>query len=185
MTPLLESAQALGQYLDEAGFLYCVIGGLAVQRWGEPRFTQDVDITLLTGFGGEEQFVDRLLGRYRPRIGNARDFALANRVLLVSDESGVPIDIALGAMPFEERAISRATKWRLEAGRGVLTCSAEDLLVHKAFASRDRDWLDVDGIVRRQKSIDWNLVFEELTPLAELKEAPEIVERLRKIAGIL
>lgn len=30
---------------------FCFIGGLAVQHWGEPRFTRDVDMTLLTGFG--------------------------------------------------------------------------------------------------------------------------------------
>lgn len=182
MISLLETAHLLGKYLDDAGFSYCVIGGLAVQRWGEPRYTQDVDITLLTGFGGEAQFVDTLLDRYRPRIESARDFALANRVLLVCDESGVPIDIALGAMPFEERAVARSTKWRLEAGSGILTCSAEDLVVHKAFAARDRDWLDIDGIVRRQTSLDWELIFDELVPLVELKEAPEIVSRLRKIA---
>ena len=65
---------------------------------------------------------------------------------------------------------------------GVLTCSAEDLLVHKAFAARDRDWLDIDGIVRRQAELDWALVFRELEPLAKLKDAPEIVPRLRKIS---
>ena len=40
------------------GWSFCFIGGIAVQRWGTPRFTQDVDVTLLTGFGGEEAFVD-------------------------------------------------------------------------------------------------------------------------------
>ena len=45
-------------------------GGYTVQRWGEPRLTQDVDITLLTGFGGEESYVDALLASLAPR-GNA------------------------------------------------------------------------------------------------------------------
>ena len=30
---------------------FCFIGGIALQRWGEPRVTVDVDISLLTGFG--------------------------------------------------------------------------------------------------------------------------------------
>lgn len=183
MTPILEVAVALGRYLVEANFRYCVIGGLAVQRWGEPRYTQDVGITLITGFGGEEQFVDQLLERYRSRIKDGKDFAMRNRVLLLVDASGVPIDVALGAMPFEERAVDRATVWGIwEDCEGFLTCSAEDLLVHKAFADRDRDWLDIDGIVRRQRSLDWELVFAELAPLVALKEAPEILNRLRKIA---
>ena len=38
-------------------------GGLAVQRWGEPRLTRDADLTLLTGFGKEARFASALLER--------------------------------------------------------------------------------------------------------------------------
>lgn len=31
------------QKLLHAGFRFCLIGGLALQRWGEARYTQDVD----------------------------------------------------------------------------------------------------------------------------------------------
>jgi hypothetical protein len=48
-----------------------VIGGLAVQRWGDPRQTRDVDLTLLTGLGGEEAFVDPILEHYPPCIADA------------------------------------------------------------------------------------------------------------------
>jgi hypothetical protein len=41
---------------DAEGWRYCFIGGLAVQRWGEPRETVDVDLTLLTGFRDEARF---------------------------------------------------------------------------------------------------------------------------------
>ncbi len=36
--------------------------------WGEARETVDVDLTLLTGFGGEGRFIDKLLSRYEARI---------------------------------------------------------------------------------------------------------------------
>lgn len=36
---------------------FCFIGGLALLRWGEPRTTRDTNLTLLTGFGGEERFI--------------------------------------------------------------------------------------------------------------------------------
>jgi len=52
--------------------LACFIGGIAVQRWGEPRFTADADLTLLTGVGGEEKFIDPLLSHFRPRRSDAR-----------------------------------------------------------------------------------------------------------------
>lgn len=80
---------------------FCFIGGLAVQRWGEPRLTLDIDCTVITGFGEEARYVGELLAAFEGRIAEAREFALTNRVLLLHGPSNVPADIALGAMPFE------------------------------------------------------------------------------------
>lgn len=52
---------------------------------------------------------------------------------------------------------------------------AEDLLVHKGFAGREKDWLDVEGIVLRQRSrLDIGLVEAELHPLLDLKGTPRL-----------
>jgi hypothetical protein len=51
------------------------------------------------------------------------------------------------------------------------TCSAEDLVVLKAFADRPQDWLDIEGVLVRQgRSLDRAQVIDELLPLLELKE---------------
>ena len=64
----------------------------------------------------------------------------------------------------------------------LLTCSAEDLVVLKAFASRPQDWLDIESVaVRQHRVLDWNLVFEELEPLAAVREVPGILDQLRQI----
>ncbi len=61
------------------------------------------------------------------------------------------------------------------------TCSAEDLVVMKAFAARAKDWLDVEGIIVRQTGkLDWPYICGQLQPLAELKEAPEIMDELAR-----
>ena len=39
-----------------------------MQHWGKPRFTKDVDLTILTGFGGDAVIVDGLLAHFEPRI---------------------------------------------------------------------------------------------------------------------
>lgn len=57
---------------------FCLFGGLALQRWGEPRETIDVDVTLLTGFGSEEAFVREILDWYEPRVAEPTGFALEN-----------------------------------------------------------------------------------------------------------
>ena len=156
-----------------------MIGGLAVQRWGEPRQTRDVDVTLLTGLGGEEQFIDPLLVRYQPRVVDARQFALDHRVLLVESSDGVPLDISLGGLPYEARVIERASSFPLGDDGTVMTCSAEDLIVLKGFAARPQDWLDIEGILVRQgTALDRTLVLNELRPLLSLKEDAETEPRL-------
>src|SRR5207248_9515555 len=135
------------------------------QRWCEPRETVDVDLTILTGFGGEEPFIRRLLQQYAGRVDDTAEFARMRRVLLLRAPSGVGIDIALGALPFEESAVSRSTLFAFPGAR-LRTCSAEDLIVMKAFASRDRDWVDIDGIlVRQMEKLDWSYIDEHLRPL--------------------
>jgi hypothetical protein len=181
MNLIFEAAVEVEAICRAAGFRFCFIGGLAVQRWGQPRMTADVDLTVVTGFGAEEPFVDRLLAALRPRIEGARAFALAHRTLLARAANGIDIDIALGAMPFEERAADRATPFDL-GGTSVTTCSAEDLIVHKAFANRDKDWLDIRGIVARQgPRLDQALIWSELPPLLELRDDPSIEARLRRL----
>ena len=52
----------------------------------------------------------------------------------------------------------------------------------KAFADRTRDWMDVEGIImRKEMSLDTDYIIKELTPFCELKEAPEIVDKLQKL----
>ena len=127
-----------------------MIGGVAVQRWGEPRQTRDVDLTLLTGLGGEEAFVDPLLEHYAARFPDARRFALDRRVLLVETAAGIPLDISLGGLPYEAAVVERSTPFEVEPRVSLTICSAEDLVTLKAFAGRPQDWLDIEGIIVRQ-----------------------------------
>jgi hypothetical protein len=179
---LVAAAVEIEEHCRRNGWRACVIGGLAVLRWGEPRTTQDVDITLLTGFGGEAPYVDSLLAAFAGRLPDARDFALRHRVVLLASRGGVPIDVALGAMPFEQRAVSRASVFEIEPGAPITTCGREDLIVLKAFAGREKDWLDIEGIVARQAGcIDTRLVWQELLPLLELKDAGDTRPRLERL----
>ncbi len=77
---------------------------------GGAPLDQDADLTVLTGFGGEPPFVDALLAAFEGRRPDARDFALRYRVLLLEAGNGIPLDVSLGAMPFEERAVARASR---------------------------------------------------------------------------
>lgn len=182
MNALFAAAAQLQTFFAAHGWQSTVIGGLAVQRWGEPRQTRDVDLTLLTGLGGEERFIDAILSRYGPRWAGARQFAIEHRVLLVHTDEGVPADISLAGLPLEERVIARSTPFEFEPESQVTTCSAEDLVVLKAFADRAQDWIDIEGIIVRQGArLDRLLALNELAPLLDLKEDPRPEEKLKTL----
>jgi hypothetical protein len=182
VNPILETALEVQSFCRSRRWRFCFIGAIAVQRWGEPRLTQDVDLTVLSGFGPEAEFVDALLASYRCRIPGGREFALQRRVLLLEAASGVPIDVSLGGIPFEERLIERSSPWEIGGAEPLVTCSAEDLVALKVFAGRDKDWLDVEGIIVRQgERLKKPLVRRELEPLLELKEDVRSLARLRAI----
>jgi hypothetical protein len=157
VNPIFAAALEVQDSCRSRGYRFCFIGGLALQRWGEPRLTQDVDLTIIRGFGREHEYADQLLAAFAPRIPDARESALRHRVLLLLDRGGIPLGVALGAMPFEEGVVAE--------GVALITCSAEDLIVFKAFAGRDQDWIDIEGIaLRLGRRLEEALIWRELTP---------------------
>lgn len=183
MNGLFAAAEEVQSLCVAEGWRFCFIGGLAVQRWGEPRLTRDVDLTLITGFGDEASYVTRLLAGFASRVDDPEGFARRTRVVLLRTATGVPVDVALGALPFEERSVERSSAWPVPGAQPLRTCGAEDLIVHKVFAGRDRDWADVSGILaRRGDRLDLDLVVVELEPLLEVKGASGDLERFLVIA---
>ena len=177
MNPLFAAAAEIQAFFAARGWQNTVIG-LAVQRWGEPRQTRDVDLALLTGIGREPDYTDTILATFQARRPDARAFALAYRVLLIQSAAGVPLDVSLAALPYEERVMSRSSPFAFAPDCVITTCAAEDLVVLKAFADRPQDWIDVEGIIARQQgALDRALIHRELGELLELKEdaGPEAV----------
>ena len=56
---LLFAAVRVQSMLRERGWRFCFIGGIAIQRWGNPRFTRDID---LMDWGDAEQILIRQYG---------------------------------------------------------------------------------------------------------------------------
>lgn len=179
MSSLIEAVGEINEFLSEQGWQYCLVGGMALSRWGEVRATVDVDLCLLTGIGDDRRYIDALLRQFAGRVKQPAEFAELNRVLLIRSSQQVGIDVALAWTPFEQRMIERAVATDFGPNLAIPTANADDMIVTKAFASRPQDWIDVEGIIVRQgKRLNWEQIVDELTPLCELKEAPEIVDQL-------
>lgn len=179
MTDVIAAARLVHEILTVLGFEHCFIGGIAVQHWGEPRVTRDVDLVVLTHFDDEAAKVDKLIDAFRVRRPDTREHALLNRVLLLETEDGIGIDIGLGGFQYEIDALSRSVEARFDDQTIIPIICAEDLIAMKVFAGRTQDWFDVRGVLVRQMSLlNWVLIESNLTPLLEILEMPERINEL-------
>ncbi len=174
--------QELSAFMEGQGIGYAVIGGLAVQIWGEPRFTLDIDVTVLVNMPQEEQFVRTVLSHFTPRVSDPLEFALEHRVVLIKSASGCNIDLTLGLPGYEEGMIERARLIELESGASVRICTPEDLVILKAVAGRAKDWQDIEGIVIRQADqLDYDVIETMLKDFEQLLECSGLVDHFKQI----
>ncbi len=181
MSLQFDAAWEAHQLFVKQGIPYAIIGGIAVQYWGEPRFTRDVDITILVALGEEEMTLRKILAVFSQRIPDALEFSLKHRVCLVQSENGCEIDISLGIPGYEEEVVKRAVESDLGNGNIVQICSAEDLIIHKAIAGRPQDLADINGVITRQgNTLDADYVRHWLRQFSLLLEMDEIIERFEE-----
>lgn len=169
------AAWELDGFLARRNVPYVIIGGLAVRQWGEPRFTQDVDVTAAFPLEDPMPLLQELVAHFPARLPDAVDFARRNRVLLVRASNGVALDISLGLPGYEEEVMARAVDWKLEPGKVLRLCSAEDLIIHKAVAGRPQDLRDIESIVYRQgESLNVVIIRRWLETFAEVLTQPDL-----------
>jgi len=160
---------------------YVFIGGIALQYWGEPRFTKDIDITILVPMGEEKSVIEKILSKFTPRISDAFSFANRHRICLVRNKYGVDIDISLGIPGYEEEVMKRAVKFQFGKRNYIKICSAEDLIIHKSIAGRPQDLYDIESIIIRQgRQLDIDYIRRWLKNFSQLLENPEIFDRFEK-----
>ena len=175
-TLIAEAMREIRAFLDEREWDYCLVGGLAATRWGEPRLTKDIDIVLLTGFSRESEFIKPLLKAFSARLMKAAQFALENRILLLSSKNGVALDISLGGLPFEEEMLARSRLTVVLPGVEFRTASPEDIVIMKSIAGRPIDVKDIEGILSSQgKKLDCDYIRRWLTDLAQLWSETDII----------
>lgn len=175
---LLEKALLdLASLFDQNGIQYMVIGGMANAKWGRPRATLDIDITVWV----QEHEIKDVISvfekkSYMFRASNPLEFTKETRVLPLKAQENQSIDIIFGALPFERNAIERAVKVKI--GEGFVNfCTAEDLILLKIISDRPQDLEDVKGILKFQKhELDYAYLDPRIMELATLLEKPEIMQ---------
>jgi hypothetical protein len=179
MTPprLVEAADELLTFFRDSGRSACLIGGLVVSRWGEPRATKDVDATVLVDFTEEAAVLQQLLSRFRSRDPDPLPRAELGRLALLRATNDVDLDVSFAAFPFELEVLDRASDWQVTQAIALRTCSAEDLILYKLVASRLIDLHDVQSVVSRMGThLDVERVRLWGGRFAEILEKPDLLE---------
>ena len=178
---MIENETAAAQVdgiLGELEIPYAIIGGMAVQHWGEARYTKDLDLTIIVPIEDQEIFLQALLTLLPPRREDALEFAQKHRIYLAQTPDGFPVDISLGMPGYEEEMVANAIDYVTQAGKLVHMCSAEDLIIHKSIAGRPQDIRDIQGvIIRRASSLDLQHIRYWLSIFAGWLETDDIIDR--------
>jgi hypothetical protein len=178
----------LARVLDAQRLPFMLIGGQAVLVHGVPRLTEDIDVTL----GVDPGQLPRVLDICReadlaPLVPDVEAFVRETFVLPVRDgATAMRVDFVFSTTPYERQAIARAV--RIQLGETPIPfATAEDLIIHKVFAGRPRDWEDAVGVARRAGSrLDWAYVGRwaaEFAVVPGREDLPDRAERLRREAG--
>ena len=156
-----EVAHRVTQFLEAQGIEYFLGGSIASTVYGEPRFTQHVDIILrLTPWK-----VSKLVGEFEgefylslPALQEAASRAtIANLIHL---ETNFKIDLMFsGDTPFEISAFERKVKHQV-TGLEFYFCTAEDIILakldwyRKSGRALDRQLRDIQTVMMVQRGLD-------------------------------
>jgi hypothetical protein len=179
MNPQIQAALAMHDFFENLKLNYAIIGGIALQFWGDPRFTHDLDITIRDRLDLAE-LVKLTTNSFESRVSNPLDFARQTRMLLLTVED-VDVDVALALRGYEDSLFERSRSYEVEPGRFLTICSSEDLVIHKALAGRPQDISDIQGVIDRQGDrLDVQYIRSWLTEFSNALEDTEILDRFER-----
>jgi hypothetical protein len=172
---LLVALTALNAWLRASRVPYAVIGGVAVGLQAIPRATRDVDAVIVTADDRWGPLLDAAAAfGITPRIADPLAFAARTRVLLLRHDSGVPLDLSCGALPFEEELVAAADTMHVGAEEFPVATPLH-LVVLKAVANRPQDRADIDALLRVHPTLDVAAARRVLAEFADVLEAPELL----------
>lgn len=175
---VLQVAVAL---LEKEKVDYFLVGGIAVGVWGEPRYTMDADFVIRLSSRKTLPFLRAAAGH-----GFKVDLEVALMNLDVSGATRLDykdrfVDMIVGESEFDLAAMERRASVRL-GKRNIRVATAEDLILYKLVALRDRDIDDIRRIITRQRNrLETGYLRKWAATLGEALEKPEIPSTLENL----
>jgi len=151
-----EAVLHVARALESTRVPYAFMGGLALNAWGIPRATFDIDFVVATADEAFGPFLHNLRASDvepdEPHLRGYRDqLAGMEKVTarLLAGDHWYRLDIFRSSTPFLESVIGRRARTRVRS-TDVFVVSAADLVLFKLLAGRRKDWVDIDNVIAVQ-----------------------------------
>jgi hypothetical protein len=177
--------KVIADVCERLGIRYVVVGSMATMTYGEPRFTNDIDVLIdlspdlidefCSFFPDSDYYLSR--GAVESAIRNRRQFKI------IQTKESLKIDCILPASPFDRQELTRGVVRKLREDLRAVFAAPEDVILNKLEYYRlgepDKHLRDITSILRVSRGqIDmsyielmavqlnvaaaWNLVLERL-----------------------
>jgi hypothetical protein len=147
----------IDQLLEPLGIAYYVGGSLASSLWGEPRYSEDLDLIIAIAPQQSKQLIKSLEANYYISEVAVED-ALAGRCTsfnIIHLSSTEKVDLFVSTTtPFAVAKMERRIHYLLPTGDKIWVCSPEDIILQKLVWGRgshsEKQWRDVLGVMKVQ-----------------------------------
>lgn len=177
---ILSALEKINLFLETYKIENCLIGGIAVQIRGEPRFTSDIDICILSDLSDQERVIDLITKNFTSLVDDPKDLAFTAQLLPIRIDQ-VSVDLSIGLTGFERQVIERAPFEVLAEKVKIRVATSEDLIIFKCLAARPKDIQDIDSILRKNlKTLDYSYIIEVLKDFESVLETNELLDLFEK-----
>jgi len=179
----IATALRVADALDRAGHRHALFGGLLLAAYGRPRETHDVDLAVVDVTAEAARLALEAAGVRSSVSFEAVTFGglSIGRVALLGGDEDTGLNVLDLVRPRSPRyrvaALARSVTAPLRAAT-VRALSADDFVVFKALATRDRDIDDAASVlVRSRELLDLGAIDDEISRLSA--EVPDWDVRAR------
>lgn len=172
----VELLYALAKVFERRAVKWYLFGAQAVNAYGVPRMTADVDVTAAIPRSDLRSLLSALSrAKFIARVEDIEAFADRTRVLpFFHAPTGMPLDLVLAGDGLEALFLERAQPIDV-GGFEVPVLAIEDLIVAKILAGRARDLEDVRRLLMARGDIDCARIAALLVELDELLERADLL----------
>jgi hypothetical protein len=156
-----------------------IFGGIANSIYGNTRQTFDIDVKLDLTDEQKKYFLKKLETIAEILPNDPIQFMNETSVLPI-EIKGIKADLVFANLPFEKNAIKNSVEDKTY-GFTFQVCRAEDLILQKVVSTREKDWQDIESLIKLNKEkLDWNYLLKHCQELADFLSVPSILNKVKK-----